>query len=107
MTSQDLSIEAIQFKLGHTAAWRTAMAEKFPDDKRNRRAAETLTELSQADGREISAETWTALAPHLESPALRDSVSEAARDCGFRSRPKTLDEFVQNIVRKLGAASHH
>jgi hypothetical protein len=86
MTSKELSLEAIQFKLAHVADWRRSLVEKFPDDRRNRRAAVALDELAKADPHQVTPETWSALGPHLESLALRSAVSEAARDVEFRRR---------------------
>jgi hypothetical protein len=107
MTSQDLSLETIQYKLASTAGWRRGLAEKYADDQRNKRAAETLCRLAQADGREVSPETWAALEPHLDSTALREGISEPARDVEFWRRPANIDDFLKIIIEKVAAPTRH
>jgi len=103
MTRHDLVLETIQFRLGRTADWRRGLAQKYPNDLRNMRAAERLDALAKADGRDVAADTLAALAPYSESPALAEAVSDAARDVEFRLRPAGLNDLIKTIVAKLSA----
>jgi hypothetical protein len=105
MTHQDLSVEAIQFRLARTAVWRRSLAAKYPTDLRNIRAAERLDELAEADPRKISADTLAALAAHVESQAFQDAANEAARCIGFASRPASINDFFKIVLAKLAAPS--
>jgi hypothetical protein len=100
MIDQDLVFDTITTRLAQTAHWRRGLASKYPDDPRNARAAARLDEFSQGDGREIDGETWTALEPYFDSPALPQIINEASRDVGFRHRPKDLNHLLVIIAGK-------
>jgi len=55
MITPETILESIQRKLSGTAEWRRDLATRYAHDRRNLRAAVTLTELAQADTSEVSA----------------------------------------------------
>jgi hypothetical protein len=78
MTKQDLCLDAIQFKIGRTAAWRRCLAAKFPNDQRNERATERLETFAQDDGDGVAPDTLAALAICAHAPAMTETVNETA-----------------------------
>ena len=90
--------------LRRSAAWRTKLTERFPGDRRNERAAESLEVLAQAAPADIGASTWSRLESRLQ-PGYRtaqwaDNVSEAAKLVGFKSFPETLDAFLTALLAR-------
>ena len=100
-------LDYLQIRVGQTAAWRRNLADKFPDDPRNVRAAERLEQLAKADCSAIPPDVTEALRPYLTTAAFRDIVSEISRDVEFRCRPKSFDDFLKLVSQKLAAATRH
>jgi hypothetical protein len=89
----------VRYRLAGSSAWRQRLSQKFPDDIRNKHAADALGKLARDDT--VSAETLVALAPYVDKPQFIDAVSVAAKDVFFRSRPETLDDFLRLVLAKL------
>jgi hypothetical protein len=73
----------VRYRLAGSSAWRQRLAQKFPDDVRNKHAADAMGTLARDDT--VSAETLAALAPYVDKPLFIDAVSVAAKDVFFRS----------------------
>jgi hypothetical protein len=91
----------VRYRLAGSSAWRHRLSQKFPDDLRNKHAADALGKLSRDDT--VSAETLAALAPYVDKPPFIEAVSVAAKDVFFRSRPESLDDFLRLVLAKLDA----
>jgi hypothetical protein len=95
-------VDALIFGLNRTANWRQKMAAKYPSDPRNARAADCLSKLA-ACANELTDEAWSQLQPHSgwASERWRESISQTARDVGFRKKIKNLPSFVSSLVDVL------
>jgi hypothetical protein len=99
----NVTFEFVRYRLAGSQRWRDGLASKFPDDLRNKCAAQELGRLAEDDN--VSAETLAAVAPYADSPAFIDAVSLAARDVFFRSKPKTLDDFLKLVLQRMPAVA--
>jgi hypothetical protein len=97
-----IHLSFVKYRLAGSQRWRDGLASKFPDDIRNRHAAQELGRLAADDN--VSSETLTAVAPYADTPEFHDAVSLAARDVFFRSKPKTLDDFLKLVLVRLQSA---
>ena len=101
MTTQPTSIETIQLKLGQTGSWRYGMAERFPSDARNLRAAETLSRFAQEDPRDVPPDVRERIARHQGTAKLNDAISELNREVEFRRKLKSLSDYLTALADKL------
>jgi len=99
----DSDFDSIISGLAATATWRRGMALKWPGDPRNGRAAGALDKLAQSDSREVSPATWAAIEPHLGNLMAVDVLSEACRECGFKTRYKNIEQFLTVVGDKIAA----
>lgn len=99
----DSDFDSIISGLAATAAWRRSIAQKWPGDPRNGRAAIALDTLSQADAREVLPATWAKIEPHLGKAMAVDVLSEACRECGFKANYKNIDQFLAVVGDKITA----
>jgi hypothetical protein len=92
------------FKVGfnHTGRWRGRLANKFPGDPRNAKAATYLLKLADEAG-ELTDQDWARLQPHYEfaSKRFQDAVSETGRLVGFQHKITNLHSFVDALVDVL------
>jgi hypothetical protein len=95
-------IDALDFGLNRTGAWRQRMALKHPLDQRNARAAELLAKLAN-ETPALSNDDWLRLKPHSgwANERFREAISDAARAVGFQHRITDLPSFVGRLVRVL------
>jgi hypothetical protein len=95
-------IDALDFGLNRTAAWRQRMALKHPLDQRNARAVDLLAKLAN-ETPALSNEDWLRLRPHSgwANERFREAISDAARAVGFQHKIKDLPDFVSHLVRVL------
>ena len=99
-------IESIIKILEQTSAWRKAITAKFPNDPRNKRAAETLDSLAdQAAG--MTDEQWESLKSYYSwsSESWRNAVNHTARGVAFHYRSADLKFFVKALVEQLSLSS--
>lgn len=101
MIDQSTAIDNIQTRIAQTAAWRRSLCDRYPADARNVPAADRLECLSQADGRQVRPAVWDAIGPHIKSRIFDDVLNEAAREVGFRNRPKDLNAFLVIVADKI------
>jgi hypothetical protein len=87
--------------LRRTAAWRREMQNKYINDPRNGRAAETLYQLT-IEANDLSDDSWKQLESHYNwaSSKWSDAVSQASREVEFRG-VNTLPAFVDRLVSIL------
>ena len=93
-------IATIQSYLSRSASWRRQLARKFPDDPRNILAAVALEQLAGSNATGVGG-SLGALAPHLDSRAIYQALSEASRDVGFRRHPESLEAFLKLVLEKV------
>jgi hypothetical protein len=85
--------------------WRRREAEDYPEDDRNREAAELLDRL----GGEIGPYTGTTLQVGIERAfeidplSFSERVNEELRSVGFRSRPSSGRELLEQIASAIDA----
>jgi hypothetical protein len=86
-----------------TADWRSRKAVEYPDDARNREAAEILekiaSDLLTLEGTEIHRRTAEAFDRHLER--FSEELSELTRQVGFWAFPNTGTEFLEDLLSRL------
>lgn len=78
-----------------TRNWRNQQSKRFPDDARNRDAADKLQELeSRID---ITEEEWKRLAPLPQTSSFLTAISATNRAVGFRSNPRNFSGWLDNL----------
>ena len=94
--------ESIFTALNKTTRWRNKLADQYPADVRNLRAAEKLAMIA-GDASNLSNDYWDALKPHFNSnPAhWRECLSKAARQIGFIHNTTSFPFFVRNFLGLL------
>jgi hypothetical protein len=95
--------DSIAQYLERSNVWRRSLADKFPDDVRLPRAAETLSQLALA-AVELNDEHWGLLKPYFggwASETWRSALGQAARQIGFSHRQRSFDSFVRLLVRQF------
>lgn len=97
---KELALESTQFRIRRVAEWRHRQAERWPDDPRNKRAAQKLDALSHADIATVTHAQWQALEPLLKLGNVNDLIDDAARAVEFRAKAETLSDFVVLILSK-------
>jgi hypothetical protein len=90
--------------LDHSATWRRVLQEKYPHDDRNGRAAGILDSIAD-ETPDLADEDWLRLRPYFrwDSPVFKNAVSQASRDVAFKTRIRTLHDFVSRVVGILSA----
>jgi hypothetical protein len=86
-------------RIGTTAMWRGTMAERYPSDLRNGRAADRLKEFTTASPTTAPDELWAALEQH-DRASLRNRIPELARRVCFSWFPNNLVEFLEGLQQK-------
>ena len=91
-------------RLTKTQIWRESLAVRYPHDRRNRLAAESLAELA-TDFANLPYSDWVELKQYYkwDCQVWQEAVSITARRIGFQYG-RTLPIFVMNLV---GALSIH
>jgi hypothetical protein len=86
----------------HTGRWRARLANKFPSDPRNARAASCLLKLAN-EASELTDQDWARLQPHyvFASRSFSEAVSEAGRAVGFQHKIANLHSFVDHLLDVL------
>jgi len=97
---KDNCVDSIIRVLEGTAAWRKIVAFRHPEDTRNQRAIERLSQLAK-DAANLSDEQWSLLEPAYSSAKWRDALSLVARQVGFHHRAASLDTFVMVLANQL------
>lgn len=95
-------INSIADALQRTANWREKMRLRYPQDARNAEAAGLLIQLAD-QVKQLTDADWQRLEPHfaLTSPKWCESVSEACRLVGFKSRSPDLESYMRNLAGLL------
>ena len=95
-------IDSIVRALETTAAWRTKLAGRFPDDARNPRAAKTLTTLAN-DASSIRDDQWLMLSKHYNwaSEQWQAALNDTTKAVGFHIRAGTFDIFLNALLQRL------
>lgn len=94
--------DAIIANLDSTGRWRAKQAIKYPADARNTHAATELARLAETPFQQVDASLWEKLQPHLGTDALATAVNESSRSVAFRSKPKTVNDFLAHVLAELG-----
>ena len=101
-------IESISKALRRTSAWRRSLIVRWPDDLRNKRAADRLDKLAE-DVASLTDAQWVELQPYhgsgWEALAWRDGLNLTARQVGFHFRAGDLDFFVRALIQNLSISS--
>jgi hypothetical protein len=104
MTSKNDCLNALSVNLAKTSNWRNQQASRWPEDNRNARAAQTLFDLA-AQATELDEHHWALLQPLFGDRRFYEAVSAAAREVGFRSSPRTFDDFVESVLTTITVAA--
>jgi hypothetical protein len=99
-------IDSIIKMLERTGAWRKAITAKFPNDPRNKKAADTLDKLAdEVVG--MTDEQWESLSTYYSwtSENWRNALSHTARGVGFHYRAGDLKFFVSALIQQLSLSS--
>lgn len=88
-----------------TAQWRRNLAGRFPDDPRNRFAADALDKLAQSDVSTVDSFVWDELQA-VDPKRLRDAVSAVSRAVSFQYDAKDLPDFVDAVLSQLSITIH-
>jgi hypothetical protein len=99
-------IESIIKALERTSAWRKALTIRYPDDRRNGRAAKALDNLSR-EATKLTDEQWSELQTHYgwASEPWRNGLNQAVRQIGFHHRCGDLAVFVKVLLESLAISS--
>lgn len=102
MTTKEDCLAELPHIMRRTAQWRMKLAEQYPDDLRNLRAAEKLEELAD-DADEIPDVIWSELAPFCNPVGMRwqTAVSQINRDIRFRRTPKDWADYLRLLKASL------
>jgi hypothetical protein len=106
MTTKNTFLDHTSYTLTKGSHWRRLQAIRYPDDPRNAVAAKLLSELaSQAD--DISDPIWNPLRPFFNPKGSHyaDAISSSCRAVGFRTNPRTFDDFAQTILDGLAVSA--
>jgi hypothetical protein len=92
-------------RLTKTRLWRESLAVRYPEDKRNRLAADSLAELAKAFA-DLTQSDWLQLKPFYNWDCQRwqEAVSITSRRVGFQYG-RTLPIFIMNLVGALSLNS--
>jgi hypothetical protein len=95
-------IESMYTAITKTGDWRDRLAVQYPQDTRNKRAAEKLAKLADQTS-SLSDQYWEVLKPfYNEHPTLwRDCLSKATRQIGFVHKTTSFPFFVRNVIAFL------
>ena len=99
-------VETIVRVVERTKAWRETLVTKYPNDKRNSRAAEALAMLA-VEAPSLTDEQFRELEPHFntwDSERWRNALNEAARSVAFHNRTRDLAAFVNVVLQNLTRA---
>lgn len=96
-----------QAAFSNQASWRARKAEEFPDDPRNAAAAELLNKLAaQVEWRLFDRELlrkYSHLAGTQETSLdVVEEEQELIRAVGFHFFPDTVDEFLEELIERIG-----
>lgn len=94
--------EVIQFGTRQSARWRHNLSTRFPDDYRNRLAAERLLEL--ATEAQCSETLLDEVFGRITN--LRPAISAACREIGFRHDVESLDDLLRLMLEQAREAVH-
>lgn len=108
MKNQIDFLDYIYRPLTRTSEWRRQIANRFPNDVRNERAAEKLAKLAD-EATALSDDTWQKLAPHFnpEDDHWCETVSQTCRDVAFKTNPRDFGSFAERLACNFPAAVSH
>jgi hypothetical protein len=108
ITEKDISgvIESLFTALTKTSHWRRKLADQYPGDSRNAKAAKKLAELAE-DTPTLSDEYWRLLKPHFNAnPAhWREAPSKATRQVSFAHEKTSFPFFLRELIKFLEESS--
>lgn len=92
------ALSTISFAASQKAEWRREKADRYPDDLRNALAVETLAALAESQPTDYDlarrfCNRYTADRPSRD--AALQTLSDYMTDVGFRSNPKSIDDFMR------------
>ncbi len=95
-------IDSLIFGISRTGDWRRTLANRFPTDLRNLRAADCLATLT-TEASQLSDKDWSKLQPHFgwANERWREAISQTARLVGFKFKIKDLPSFVKHLLDVL------
>ena len=92
----------LSFQLKRTESWRERKAERFANDARNLTAVKLLRELADDKIMETeAADRYERLHEEIDPSEFGEVVSDAMSEIGFSWFPKTADEVILDLVRRL------
>jgi hypothetical protein len=107
MTNQNAFLDHTHFILTKAHAWRRQQATLFPNDaSRNEKAAARLFDLAEQTN-DISDDIWNRIKPFFNAgdTHYHESVSLCCRQVGFRTNPRTFDDFVLAVIDCLAVSA--
>ena len=100
--------ESIAYGLNRVGKWRRKTDIRYPGDKRNIFAAETLAKLA-VDSAQLTDDAWNQLKPYYCYGGIdarwREAVAQTARQVGFYQNVKSFPAFVENLIDVLSRSS--
>jgi hypothetical protein len=84
-------------KLARAVTWRRSIAVRHPADPRNGKAIAELSRLAKSRFADVPPDTWSAIAPLLESDDFNECANQHVRDIGFRRHPRDIAEFIGSL----------
>jgi hypothetical protein len=103
MSDKEEIVETIIRVVERTKTWRSTLATKYPNDRRNSRAVETLGMLA-VEAPSLTDLQFRELEPHFntwDSENWRNALNEAARSVAFHNRTKDLAAFLNVVLQNL------
>ncbi len=91
--------ESICTALTKSSNWRDKLAVQYPQDARNKRAAEKLAKLAEQTPT-LSDHYWHEIKPHFNSNPThwRECLSQATRQVGFIHKTTSFPFFVRTLI---------
>jgi hypothetical protein len=105
MSNRNAFLDHTYFTLAKASNWRHQQIIKFPGDPRNKIAAQRLSVLCETD--DVSGETWNRIRPFFdpEDSHYYDALTRSCRAVGFRTNPRTLDDFFDTVLDGLAVSA--
>jgi hypothetical protein len=109
MTTEDSRQECVNLiahQISQSSKWRLVQAKRFPDDDKNIRAAERLTELA-AIATELPDDVWEGLKDHynFSKQKFGEAVSTTNRSVVFRCNMPDFPTYTRNLLLNVRSAS--
>ena len=107
MKNRTAFLDHAYFILIKAHAWRKQQAILFPGDAlRNETAAARLFDLAEQTN-DISDDIWKCISPFFDAndSHYHDAVSRCCRAVGFRTNPRTFDDFIETVVECMAVSA--